>query len=64
MLSLVSGSLSGERQPVAATSGVASAFHLSVGVTWRVGGVERKVVGVVENPQSLLDEFALVWPDR
>ena len=44
---------------VAVTSGVASAFHLRVGDTWRVGGVRRQVVGIVENPQSLLDEFAL-----
>ena len=46
------------------TNGVASAFHLSVGATWRVGGVERQVVGIVENPQSLLDEFALVAPGQ
>ena len=46
------------------TSGVASAFHLSVGDSWRVGGVERRVVGIVENPQSLLDEFALVAPGQ
>ena len=49
---------------VAVTSGVASAFHLTVGATWRVGGVERQVVGIVENPQSLLDEFALVVPGQ
>ena len=31
---------------------------------WHVGGVERQVVGIVENPQSLLDEFALVAPGQ
>ena len=36
----------------------------TVGDTWRVGGVERQVVGIVENPQSLLDEFALVAPGQ
>jgi putative ABC transport system permease protein len=62
MLSLVSGRYPFGGNQVAVTSGVASAFHLRVGDTWRVDGVERQVVGIVENPQSLLDEFALVAP--
>ncbi len=62
MLSLVSGRYPSAADEVAVTSGVASAFHLSVGDNWRVGGAEREVVGIVENPQSLLDEFALVAP--
>jgi putative ABC transport system permease protein len=64
MLSLVSGHLPSGANQVAVTSGVALAFHLRVGATWGVGGVERQVVGVVENPQSLLDEFALVAPGQ
>jgi putative ABC transport system permease protein len=64
MLSLVSGHYPSDGEQVAVTSGVASAFHLSVGDAWRVGGVERRVVGIVENPQSLLDEFALVVPGQ
>jgi putative ABC transport system permease protein len=64
MLSLVSGRFPSGADQAAVTSGVASAFHLSVGATWRVGGVERQVVGIVENPQSLLDEFALVAPGQ
>ena len=60
MLSLVSGSYPSGADQVAVTRGVASDFHLTIGSSWRVGGVERKVVGIVENPQSLLDEFALV----
>jgi putative ABC transport system permease protein len=64
MLSLVSGQLPSGTHQVAVTSEVASAFHLSVGATWRVGGVDREVVGIVENPQSLLDEFALVAPGQ
>ena len=64
MLSLVSGHYPSGADQVAVTSGVASAFHLRVGTTWRVGGVERRVVGIVENPQSLLDEFALVAPGQ
>ncbi|HVB06893.1 MAG TPA: FtsX-like permease family protein [Acidimicrobiales bacterium] len=62
MLSLVSGRFPSGAGQVAVTSGLASAFHLRVGATWRVGGVERQVVGIVQNPQSLLDEFALVAP--
>ncbi len=64
MLSLVSGRYPLGAGEVAVTGGVASAFHLRVGVTWQVGGVERQVVGIVENPQSLLDEFALVAPGQ
>jgi putative ABC transport system permease protein len=64
MLSLVSGLYPLGADEVAVTSGIASAFHLSVGVSWRVGGVARQVVGIVENPQSLLDEFALVAPGQ
>ena len=64
MLSLVSGVFPSGAGQVAVTTGVASAFHLSVGDAWRVGGVERQVVGIVENPQSLLDEFALVAPGQ
>jgi putative ABC transport system permease protein len=64
MLSLVSGRYPAGADQVAVTSGLASDFHLTVGSSWRVGGVERKVVGIVENPQSLLDEFALVVPGQ
>jgi len=64
MLSLVSGHYPSGADQVAVTSGVASAFHLRVGATWRVAGAARQVVGIVENPQSLLDEFALVAPGQ
>jgi putative ABC transport system permease protein len=64
MLSLLSGHYPSGPDQVAVTKGVASAFHLRTGAEWRVGGVERQVVGVVENPQSLLDEFALVAPGQ
>src|SRR5262249_32079431 len=49
---------------VALTSGVASELHLKVGDTWRAGGSARRVVGIVSNPQNLLDEFALVAPGQ
>ncbi len=64
MLTLLSGSYPSAADEVAITDGVATAFDLAVGDTWRVGGVERKVVGIVQNPQSLLDEFALVMPGQ
>jgi putative ABC transport system permease protein len=64
MISLVSGHYPANADQVAVTSGVATAFHLSVGKSWDVGGVTRDVVGIVQNPQSLLDEFALVVPGQ
>ena len=64
MLALLSGHYPSGAGEVALTSGVASALHLAVGDTGRVGDVERHVVGIVENPQSLLDQFALVAPGQ
>ncbi|MGA3216261.1 MAG: FtsX-like permease family protein [Acidimicrobiales bacterium] len=64
MLSLVSGRYPLNDDEVSVTSGVASAFHLKLGDTWDVGGARRRVVGIVQNPQSLLDEFALVVPGQ
>ncbi len=64
MLALVSGRYPATANEVAITSGVASALHLRAGESWQVGGVERRVVGVVEDPESLLDEFALVVPGQ
>jgi putative ABC transport system permease protein len=62
MLALVSGRYPAGPDEVAVTSGVAAAFGLRLGATLSAGGAERRVVGIVENPQSLLDEFALVAP--
>lgn len=64
MLSLVSGRYPAGPGEVAVSHGVASAFHLQVGTSWRVAGIDRQVVGIVENPQSLLDAFALVAPGQ
>jgi putative ABC transport system permease protein len=64
MLSLLSGHYPSGADQVDVTKGVASAFHLSVGKTWYTDGVTRTVVGIVQNPQSLLDEFALVVPGQ
>ncbi len=64
MLSLASGHYPSGTGQVALTSGVASELHLNVGDTWRAGGSARRVVGIVTNPQNLLDEFALVAPGQ
>ncbi|HTS97538.1 MAG TPA: FtsX-like permease family protein [Streptosporangiaceae bacterium] len=64
MLSLVTGHYPSGTGQVALTSGVASDLHLRVGDTWRAGGAARRVVGIVTNPQNLLDEFALVAPGQ
>jgi putative ABC transport system permease protein len=64
LLSLVSGQYPATPGQVAVTSGVASDFNLATGGSWTVDGVTRKVTGIVQNPQSLLDEFALVIPGQ
>jgi putative ABC transport system permease protein len=64
MLSLVSGHYPAGPGQVAVTDGVASAFNLRIGDLWREDGLARHVVGIVQNPQSLLDEFALVAPGQ
>jgi putative ABC transport system permease protein len=50
------------RGEVAVTDGVAKLLRLEVGSTLAVGGVRRTVVGIVENPRKLSDEFALLSP--
>jgi putative ABC transport system permease protein len=62
MLQLLSGHYPTGPDQVAVTPGLASELNLSVGDTWPQGG--KTVVGIVQNPQSLLDEFALVPPGQ
>ena len=64
MLALISGSFPADPGQVAVTQGVASDFRLKIGDLWHEDGTSRRVVGIVENPQSLLDEFALVVPGQ
>lgn len=64
MLSLISGHYPAGPDQVAVTSGIASALHLRIGSTLRSGSTARRVVGMVQNPQSLADEFALVLPGQ
>jgi putative ABC transport system permease protein len=62
MLQLVSGRYPTTPDEVALTAGLASDLGLGVGDVWSDGG--RRIVGIVRNPQSLLDEFALVVPGQ
>jgi putative ABC transport system permease protein len=64
MLSLLSGRYPAAADQVALTPAVASGFGVTVGDLWHEGGTTRRVVGIVQNPQSLLDEFALVIPGQ
>ena len=59
-LRLVAGRYPNGADEVAATGTVAATFNLRVGDVWNQGGRDRRVVGLVENPQNLLDQFALV----
>jgi putative ABC transport system permease protein len=47
---------------VAVTDGVARLLRLQLGSTLALDGHRRAVVGIVENPRKLSDEFALVSP--
>jgi putative ABC transport system permease protein len=64
LLSLVSGQYPAAADEIAVTSGVATDFQLNIGSSWTVAGRTWKVTGIVANPQSLMDEFALVLPGQ
>ena len=64
MLQLLSGHYPSTAGQVALTPGLASDLGLAVGDVWHQGGKTRLVTGIVQNPQSLLDEFALVIPGQ
>ncbi len=64
MLQLLSGHYPTTAGQVALTPGLASGLGLRVGDGWHQGGKTRLVTGIVQNPQSLLDEFALVIPGQ
>jgi putative ABC transport system permease protein len=63
MLQLLSGQYPTGPNQIALTPGLASELNLRVGDTWSSQG-GKKVVGIVQNPQSLLDEFALASPGQ
>jgi putative ABC transport system permease protein len=69
LLSLRRGNFPVGRSQVAVTDGVARTLRLALGSALALDGESRTVVGIVENPSKLSDEFALVAdsaasPDR
>src|SRR5262245_43367830 len=62
LLSLRRGSYPQAPGEVAVTNGVADLLRLEIGSTLALDGHRRKVVGIVENPKKLSEEFALVSP--
>jgi putative ABC transport system permease protein len=62
LLALRSGRYPESRGEVGVTDGVAKLLRLELGSTLALDGVRRTVVGIVENPRKLSDEFVLVSP--
>ncbi|MCU1360510.1 MAG: hypothetical protein JWN99_1799 [Ilumatobacteraceae bacterium] len=62
MLDLRSGRYPAAAGEVAVTTDVAATFDLGIGSTFALDGVQRTVVGMVEDPSDLNDSFALVAP--
>jgi putative ABC transport system permease protein len=60
MLDLLFGRYPVAAHQVALSPVLASQLGLGTGSAWHQGGKALTVVGIVENPQSLLDDFALV----
>ena len=62
LLALRGGSYPAGPGQVALTEGVAALLNVELGATLDLDGRRRTVVGIVENPLDLSDEFALVSP--
>jgi putative ABC transport system permease protein len=62
LLALRQGRYPNGPREVAVTDGVAKLMRLQLGSTLALDGHRRTVVGIVENPRKLSDEFALVSP--
>ena len=62
LLALRRGSYPEGRGEIAVTDGAAESLRLEIGSTLALDGRRRTVVGIVENPSKLSDEFALVSP--
>jgi putative ABC transport system permease protein len=63
-LSLITGRYPAGPDQVALTPQVASLYNISVGGQWHAVGRVWQVTGLVENPDNLLDEFALAAPGQ
>jgi putative ABC transport system permease protein len=64
LLSLVSGTYPAGPGQVALTSQLAARYGAQPGSTWHVAGTTWRVTGIVQDPSSLADEFALVAPGQ
>jgi putative ABC transport system permease protein len=62
LLALRRGHYPNGPREAAVTDGVAKLLRLELGSTLALDGHRRTVVGIVENPRKLSDEFALVSP--
>ena len=62
LLALTAGRYPTGPSEVAMTRSLAATYQLRVGDLWPGPGGDRRLVGLVENPQNLLDDFALVPP--
>jgi putative ABC transport system permease protein len=62
MLALRAGRFPSAPNEVALTDGWAATFGVHTGEAVLLGGVRRTMVGIVENPGALDDDFALVAP--
>jgi putative ABC transport system permease protein len=62
LLALRRGSYPAGSGEVAVTDGVAELLRIEIGSDLAIDGRPRTVVGIVENPRELSDEFALVPP--
>jgi putative ABC transport system permease protein len=64
LLALVSGRYPAGPGQVAMTGSVAALYGVGIGSAWHAEGRPWRVTGIVENPNNLLDEFALVSPGQ
>jgi len=64
MLRLDKGRYPAAAGEVALTAGAAKTFGVQLGGEWNASGRPLRVVGLVENPLNLLDQFALLAPDQ
>ena len=62
MLSLVHGRYPTGSDEIAVSTQLAATLGLRLGEVWHQPTGSHRIVGLVENPQSLLDRFALVAP--
>ncbi len=63
-LALDSGSFPHGANEVAVTAGAQRLFDLRLGNEWQIAGRTLRVVGIVENPNNLTDDFGLLAPGQ